>query len=382
MTQKHIVIIIGTRPEAIKLAPVYLAIKSDPYAKVTLVATAQHRQMLDQVLSTFCIKPDIDLDIMQPNQSLSEVSSQVIVGVQKVLAELKPDAVLVQGDTTTCLCSAIAAFYEQIPAGHVEAGLRTYNLKAPWPEEMNRRLVDPICRWCFAPTYRAAENLRAERIPAENIFITGNTVIDALLRARDIVRQHRPKIPELADLLLDEHRLILVTGHRRESFGKYFEEFCQALRQIVQDHHDTVLVYPVHPNPNVQKPVNEILSNRDRIYLISPVEYLQFVYLMDRSYLIITDSGGIQEEAPSLHKPVLVTREVTERPEAVEAGLAKLVGTSKERITTEASRLLTDPEAYTSMSRGRNPYGDGGASEKVVEILTSTIIAKRCQKSS
>lgn len=376
MTQKHIVIITGTRPEAIKLAPVYLVIKSEPHTKVTLVATAQHRQMLDQVLSTFSIKADIDLDIMRPNQSLSEVSSQVIVGVQKVLAELKPDAVLVQGDTTTCLCSAIAAFYEQIPVGHVEAGLRTYNLKAPWPEEMNRRLVDPICRWCFAPTSRAAENLRAERIPSENIFITGNTVIDALLRTRDIVRQHRPKIPELSDLLLDEHRLILVTGHRRESFGKYFEEFCQALRQIVQDHHDTVLVYPVHPNPNVQKPVNEILSNLDRIYLISPVEYLQFVYLMDRSYLIITDSGGIQEEAPSLHKPVLVTREVTERPEAVEAGLAKLVGTSKENITTEASRLLTDTDAYTSMSGGHNPYGDGRASEKIVEILSSTITAK------
>ena len=376
MTQKHIVIITGTRPEAIKLAPVYLAIKSEPHTKVTLVATAQHRQMLDQVLSTFSIKADIDLDIMRPNQSLSEVSSQVIVGVQKVLAELKPDAVLVQGDTTTCLCSAIAAFYEQIPVGHVEAGLRTYNLKAPWPEEMNRRLVDPICRWCFAPTSRAAENLRAERIPTENVFTTGNTVIDALLGARDIVRQQSPKIPELADGLLDEHRLILVTGHRRESFGKSFEEFCQALRQIVQDHKDTVLVYPVHLNPNVQKPVNDILGRQDRIYLISPVEYLQFVYLMGRSYLIITDSGGIQEEAPSLHKPVLVTREVTERPEAVEAGLAKLVGTSKEKITTEASRLLTDTDAYTSMSGGHNPYGDGRASEKIVEILSSTITAK------
>lgn len=376
MTQKHIVIITGTRPEAIKLAPVYLAIKSEPHTKVTLVATAQHRQMLDQVLSTFSIKADIDLDIMRPNQSLSEVSSQVIVGVQKVLAELKPDAVLVQGDTTTCLCSAIAAFYEQIPVGHVEAGLRTYNLKAPWPEEMNRRLADPISRWCFAPTSRAAENLRAERIPTENIFMTGNTVIDALLRARDIVRQQSPKIPELADGLLDEHRLILVTGHRRESFGKSFEEFCQALRQIVQDHKDTVLVYPVHLNPNVQKPVNDILGRQDRIYLISPVEYLQFVYLMGRSYLIITDSGGIQEEAPSLHKPVLVTREVTERPEAVEAGLAKLVGTSKEKITTEASRLLTDTDAYTSMSGGHNPYGDGRASEKIVEILSSTITAK------
>lgn len=376
MTQKNIVIIVGTRPEAIKLAPVYMAIKSNPDAKATLVATAQHRQMLDQVLSTFGIQADIDLDIMRPNQNLSEVSSQVIVGVQKVLSELKPDAVLVQGDTTTCLCSAIAAFYEQIPVGHVEAGLRTYNLQAPWPEEMNRRLVDPISRWCFAPTSGAAENLRAERIPAENVFMTGNTVIDALLRAQDIVRQQSPKIPELAEGLLDEQRLILVTGHRRESFGKSFEEFCHALRQIVQDHQDTVLVYPVHLNPNVQEPVYGILGRVERIHLISPVEYLQFVYLMDRSYLIITDSGGIQEEAPTLHKPVLVTREVTERPEAVEAGLAKLVGTSKERITTEASLLLTNPDAYTSMSHGDNPYGDGRASERIVEILSSTITAK------
>lgn len=376
MRKKHIVIIIGTRPEAIKLAPVYLAIKSEPQLKVTLLATAQHREMLDQVLSTFHIKADIDLDIMRPNQSLSEVSSQVIVGVQKVLGELKPDAVLVQGDTTTCLCSAIAAFYEQIPVGHIEAGLRTYNLKAPWPEEMNRRLVDPICRWCFAPTSRAGDNLRAEQIPAENIFITGNTVIDALLKARDIVCKHKPEIPELADSLLDGYRLILVTGHRRESFGQSFEELCQALRQIVHDHKDTVLVYPVHLNPNVQKPVTKILDNTSRIHLIAPVEYLQFVYLMNRSYLIITDSGGIQEEAPSLHKPVLVTREVTERPEAVEAGLAKLVGTSKEKITREASRLLTDTDAYTSMSQGGNPYGDGKASERILEFLSSTITTK------
>lgn len=373
MTQEHIVIIMGTRPEAIKLAPVYLAIRSNPDAKVTLVATAQHRQMLDQVLSTFGIKADIDLDIMRPNQSLSEVSSRVIVEVQRVLSDLKPNTVLVQGDTTTCLCSAIAAFYEQIPLGHVEAGLRTYNLKAPWPEEMNRRLVDPISRWCFAPTSRAAENLRAERIPTEHVFVTGNTVIDALLRARDIVRRNSPAIPELSESLSDEQRLILVTGHRRESFGKSFEEFCRALRQIVQDYEDTVLVYPVHLNPNVQEPVYGILGKLDRIHLISPVEYLQFVYLMDRSYLIITDSGGIQEEAPSLHKPVLVTREVTERPEAVEAGLAKLVGTSKERITTEASRLLTDTDAYASMSHGYNPYGDGRAAEKIVDILMSTI---------
>lgn len=369
----NIVIIVGTRPEAIKMAPVYLAIRNNPQMKVKLVATAQHRQMLDQVFAVFGIKPDIDLDIMQPNQRLSHVSARVVVEVEKVLSDLKPDAVLVQGDTTTCLFSAIAAFYERIPIGHVEAGLRTYDFNAPWPEEMNRRMVDPISRWCWVPTSGSAENLRNEGISEKNIFITGNTVIDALFIARGLVRQRKPEIRELPDKLLEGHRLILVTGHRRESFGKPFEEFCMALRQLVEDHGDTVLVYPVHLNPNVQKPVKEILGNRDRIHLIDPVEYLPFVYLMDHSYLIITDSGGIQEEAPSLHKPVLVTRAVTERPEAVEAGLAMLVGTSREKIITEASRLLSDSKAYARMSHGSNPYGDGKASERIVDTLTSTL---------
>lgn len=373
MDKKHITIIVGTRPEAIKMAPVYLAMKSHPGIEVTLLATAQHRQMLDQVLDIFDITADIDLDIMQAGQSLSEVSARVITKVQKTLSKLKPDAVLVHGDTTTCLCSAIAAFYEQIPIGHVEAGLRTYDFKAPWPEEMNRRLVDPISRWCLAPTPRAADNLRSERIPEENIFVTGNTVIDALFIAKNINQQRKPIISELPDNLLDGHRLILVTGHRRESFGKPFEEFCMALRQIVEDHSDTILVYPVHLNPNVQKPVKEILGNQDRIHLIQPIEYLSFVYLMDRSYLIITDSGGVQEEAPSLHKPVLVTRTITERPEAVEAGLAKIVGTTQKQIVTEAANLLTDSQAYANMSTGGNPYGDGKAAERIIEVLISTI---------
>lgn len=369
----NVVIIIGTRPEAIKMAPVYLNMKNNPRIQVKLIATAQHREMLDQVLNVFGITPDVDLDIMQPNQRLSQVSARVIVGVEEVLADLKPDAVLVQGDTTTCLFSAIASFYEQIPVGHVEAGLRTYDFNAPWPEEMNRRLVDPISRWCWAPTARAAGNLRAEGIPEDNVFITGNTVIDALLKTRDIIYQHKPKIKGLADELLEGHRLILVTGHRRESFGKPLEEFCMALRQLVEDHSDTVLVYPVHLNPSVQKPVKEILGNQNRICLIDPVEYLPFVYLMDRSYLIITDSGGIQEEAPSLHKPLLVTRAKTERPEAVEAGLAKLVGTSREEIVSEASRLLSDSKAYARMSHGSNPYGDGNASGRIVDIIMSTL---------
>lgn len=373
MKKKHVVFVVGTRPEAIKVAPVYLAMKTNRRIKTTFLATAQHRQMLDQVLNVFDIKCDIDLDLMQPDQSLSQVSASVIESVQKTLSRLKPDIVLVHGDTTTCLCSAIAAFYEQIRVGHIEAGLRTYDFNAPWPEEMNRRLVDPICRWCFAPTARAADNLRAERIPEDNIFITGNTVVDALLIARDLTRKNKPIVPGLGEDILDNHRLVLVTGHRRESFGRPFEEFCMALRQLVKEHPDIVLVYPVHLNPNVQEPVHKILGRQERIYLIEPIEYLPFVYLMDQSCLIITDSGGIQEEAPSLHKPVLVTRAVTERPEAMEAGIAKLVGTSKNKILKEATLLLNDPKIYAKMSQGHNPYGDGHASERIVDILLSTV---------
>ncbi|MEN6665867.1 MAG: UDP-N-acetylglucosamine 2-epimerase (non-hydrolyzing) [Phycisphaerae bacterium] len=365
--------IVGTRPEAIKMAPVYLALRDDPRFEGMLLATAQHRQMLDQVLSVFAIKPDVDLDLMRPNQTLGDITARTIVATQATLAAMKPDAVLVHGDTTTCLASAIAAFYERIPVGHVEAGLRTYNFEAPWPEEMNRRLVDPICRWCFAPTQGAADNLRAERIPAQNITVTGNTVIDALLRTRDTVRSRPPAVPGLAGDALDGRRLILVTGHRRESFGEPFEQFCLALKDIVQAHRDTVVVYPVHLNPNVQRPVRSLLGGQDRIHLIEPIEYLPFVYLMDRCELIITDSGGIQEEAPSLHKPVLVTREVTERPEAMQAGLAMLVGTDRRRIVSEASRLLTDPVAYRRMAAGENPYGDGQAAKRIAHTLYETL---------
>ena len=369
----NIAIIIGTRPEAIKMAPVYLTLKNDKRLKVTMIATAQHRHMLDQVLDMFGIKPDIDLDIMQPNQSLSQVSASVLTGVQKSLALLKPNAVLVHGDTTTCLCSALAAFYEQIPVGHVEAGLRTYNFNAPWPEEMNRRLADPICRWCFAPTQKAADNLRAENIPPNNIFITGNTVIDALFLVKKSISQVKPKIEGITDQMLYGKKMILVTGHRRESFGKPFEEFCLALREIVEQNQDVILVYPVHLNPNVRIPVNNILGNKDRIYLIEPIEYSSFVYLMNRSHIIITDSGGIQEEAPSLKKPVLVTRITTERPEALEKGLAKLVGTNRSKIVKEANILLSSDIEYQKMSSGVNPYGDGKASERIIEILISTL---------
>jgi len=369
MNRPHITIVLGTRPEAIKMAPVYLRLASDPRTRVSLVATAQHREMLDQVLSVFDIRPDIDLDLMRPDQSLAEIASRVITGVQEALDRLKPDAVLVHGDTSTCLFGALAAFYQRVPVGHVEAGLRTYDFSAPWPEEMNRRLTDPICRWCFAPTPQAAANLRAEAVPEAGIFVTGNTVIDALLMAREMALRQNPSIEGLPEGAIDGKRLILVTGHRRESFGKPFEEFCLALRDIARAHADTVLVYPVHLNPNVKRPVHQVLGKEDRVFLIPPVEYLPFVSLMDRSYLIITDSGGVQEEAPSLGKPVLVTRAKTERPEAVHAGLAKLVGTSRERIVAETNLLLADPQAYAQMAHGSNPYGDGRAAERIVHTL-------------
>ncbi len=351
------------------MAPVYLALRQRAGIEVKLIATAQHRQMLDQVLAVFGIQPDVDLNLMRPDQTLSEVAAGVILHVQRALADMKPRAVLVHGDTSTCLFSAIAAFYERIPVGHVEAGLRTYNFDAPWPEEMNRRLTDPISRWCFAPTPRAAESLRAERVPEANIFVTGNTVIDALLLARDRVRRQRPEVPGLSPGVLDGRRLVLVTGHRRESFGQPFEEFCLALSDVARLHRDVVVVYPVHLNPNVQRPVRVILSGQERVHLIEPLEYLPFVYLMDRSHVIITDSGGVQEEAPSLHKPILVTRTVTERPEAMEAGLARLVGTDRAKIVEEMGRLLSDGAAYAEMSRGENPYGDGKAADRIADVL-------------
>lgn len=372
MSRLRVVVVVGTRPEVIKMAPVYLAMKRNPHIEPFLLATAQQRELLDQALAVFEIFPDVDLDLMCPNQQLSTTAARVIVSVQEVLADIHADVVLVHGDTTTCLYSALAAFYERIPVGHVEAGLRTYNFDAPWPEEMNRRLTDPISRWCFAPTTQAADNLRVERIPEENIFVTGNTVIDSLHLALEKTRLNPPRIPGISKEWMDGNRLIVVTGHRRESFGKPFEEFCLALRDVVRAHRDTVLVYPVHLNPNVQRPVNKILSGEKRVRLIPPVDYLPFVHLMDMSYIIITDSGGIQEEAPSLSKPVIVTRETTERPETVEAGLSQLVGVDRKTITREVSRLLSDRRAYEKMTHISNPYGDGRAAERIVNILLST----------
>jgi UDP-N-acetylglucosamine 2-epimerase (non-hydrolysing) len=374
MSRPHVSIVVGTRPEAIKMAPLYLALKTEPSLRVSLLATAQHRQMLDQVLAVFGIRPDIDLDLMCPDQSLTDISARILCGVQAALAELKPQAVMVHGDTSTCLFSAIASFYERIPVGHVEAGIRTGDLNAPWPEEMNRRLVDPLCCWCFAPTTLASDNLRREGVDEAKIFITGNTVIDALLLSRRRAWEQHGNIGGFSECALNSKRMILVTGHRRESFGKPFEQFCLALRDIVRAHEDVVLVYPVHMNPNVKLPVHQILGGDDRVHLIEPVEYLSFLWLMDNSYFIITDSGGIQEEAPTLGKPVLVTRGATERPEAMQAGLAKLVGTSRQTIVAEANKLLTDREAYARMASGDNPYGDGQASLRIVDILRTAMV--------
>jgi len=368
-----VALVVGTRPEAIKMAPVYLALRDDPRLDVVWVSTAQHRQLLDQVLEVFGIEPDVDLGLMRPDQSLGDLTAAVIRGVQGVLSDVGPDAVLVHGDTTTCLGATLAAFYERIPVGHVEAGLRTYRFDAPWPEEMNRRVTDPLCRWCFAPTAGAAANLLSERIADEAIHVTGNTVVDALLMARERVRLEPPQVPGLAPGALDRRRLVLVTGHRRESFGQPLEQLCLGLADLAQAHPDVVLVYPVHLNPHVKGPVEAILGGRDRVHLIGPLQYLPFVHLMDRCELIITDSGGIQEEAPSLGKPVLVTREVTERPEAVAAGCAQLVGTDREVLLAQASRLLDDDAAYEAMAHADNPYGDGRAAGRIRDVLAGAL---------
>lgn len=366
-----ILCVFGTRPEAIKMAPVIKALENAPGIEAAVCVTAQHRDMLDQVLSLFSISPEFDLDIMRANQDLTHITSAVLGGLGDVLDEYQPDRILVHGDTTTTFAAALAAFYRKIPVGHVEAGLRTGNVFAPWPEEMNRRLCDTIADIHFAPTSSAAKNLEAEGYAGDNIVITGNTVIDALLEVTGRLKNDAALKSELAaqfPFLDARRRLILVTGHRRENFGQGFEDICNALADLGQ-RDDVQIVYPVHLNPNVQGPVNRILKGKANIQLIEPLDYLPFVYLMDQSFLVITDSGGIQEEAPSLGKPVLVMREVTERPEAVAAGTVKLVGTDKGMIVSECERLLEDPKAYAVMSRAHNPYGDGKASGRIVDEI-------------
>lgn len=364
--------VFGTRPEAIKMAPLALSLGADSRFEAKVCVTGQHRQMLDQVLELFELTPDFDLDIMKPGQDLTDVTSAILLGMKQVFAEFKPDVVLVHGDTATTFATTVAAYYHQIPVAHVEAGLRTGNIYSPWPEEGNRKLTGALAAIHFAPTETSRRNLLREGI-TKGIEVTGNTVIDALLKVvakldQDIELQER-FLKQFA-FLREDSRLVLVTGHRRESFGGGFERICQALADTAKAFPDVEIVYPVHLNPNVRKPVNRLLAGIDNVHLIEPLDYLPFVYLMNRSYLILTDSGGIQEEAPSLGKPVLVMRDTTERPEAVEAGTVKLVGTQVEALTSNLKKLLTDDEAYREMSFAHNPYGDGLSCTRILETLS------------
>lgn len=373
MTQR-VMIVFGTRPEAIKMAPVALALRADPAFETIVCVTAQHRQMLDQVMQIFQLRADVDLDVMSPGQDLYDITSRILLGMRDVLRQLRPDLVLVHGDTTTCFAATLAAFYQNIPVGHVEAGLRTGNLAAPFPEEANRALVGRLARYHFAPTQQARTNLLAEAVPADHIFVTGNSVIDALLLARaasaDMAGWHGALSEALiAQIQSRSGPLVLITGHRRENFGQGFIDLCTAIRTLAAAHPQWLFIYPVHLNPNVQAPVRALLGDVPNIQLIEPLEYLPFVWLMDHCDLILTDSGGIQEEGPALGKPVLVMRDVTERPEAVAAGTVKLVGTSIERITATVEAVLTDRSLYQSMSTASNPYGDGHAAQRIVRIL-------------
>lgn len=360
--------VFGTRPEAIKMAPVVLELQKYPERICTCVCvTAQHREMLDQVLEWFQIAPDYDLDLMRPDQGLADFASRALASVSKLLQEVRPDVVLVQGDTTTVMMTALAAFYQRIPVGHVEAGLRTRNRYDPFPEEINRRMAGVLATWHFAPTERAAAALRAEQVAEGTIFVTGNTVVDAL-----IMTVRRPVDLKL-NFDLNGRRLIVVTAHRRESFGAPFESLCWALRDLAERNPDVEVVYPVHLNPKVREPVERILTGQPRIHLLEPLRYEQFAHLMAKAYLILTDSGGIQEEAPVLGKPTLVIRETTERPEAVEAGTARLVGTNRQRIVTEAERLLYDKELYSTMAQAVSPFGDGRAAQRIVDSLLARL---------
>jgi UDP-N-acetylglucosamine 2-epimerase (non-hydrolysing) len=366
--------VFGTRPEAIKMAPVVRALEEADDFDSRVCVTAQHRDMLDQVLDIFQITPHHDLDLMQPGQTLPELTARVLTHLRPVLEEERPDVVLVHGDTTTSFAAALSSFYAQIPVGHVEAGLRTGDLSSPFPEEANRVLADRLTTYHFAPTPRAQQRLIEERLPPERIYVTGNTVIDALLWVRDNLpdlptAEERAAYGPVAELLDSDARIVLVTGHRRESFGQGFEDICAGLREIAERHPQAHIVYPVHLNPRVQEPVHRILSGLTNVHLIGPLGYQPFVRLMDRCHLILTDSGGIQEEAPSLGKPVLVMREVTERPEGVESGTVRLVGTSRARIVEETDRLLTDASAYEEMHRAHNPYGDGRAASRILDAL-------------
>lgn len=369
---KKVLLVFGTRPEAIKMAPLVKALQADEAFDVRVCVTAQHRQMLDQVLELFEITPDFDLHLMKPGQDLTDITIGVLAGLKKVLVEWLPDVILVHGDTSTTFAAALAAFYKKIPVAHVEAGLRTGDIQSPWPEEANRQLASILTQWHFAPTTTARDNLLREGVNSSQVYVTGNTVIDALLQVREKIETDQAlqrKFSEQFSFLDTEKPLLLVTGHRRENFGDGFERICHALARIAQENPQIEILYPVHLNPHVQEPVKRLLSNIDNIYLIEPQDYLPFVYLMNRCKLILTDSGGVQEEAPSLGKPVLVMRDTTERPEAVTAGTVRLTGTSIEKIVYQVTLLLNDQTAYDAMAFSHNPYGDGAACARIVDIL-------------
>ncbi|MDC3814470.1 UDP-N-acetylglucosamine 2-epimerase (non-hydrolyzing) [Pseudomonas aeruginosa] len=370
--RKKTLCVFGTRPEAIKMAPVTLALAGDDRFEARVCVTGQHREMLDQVLNLFKIVPDFDLNIMRTGQDLTDITVAILQGMKEVFAQFKPDIILVHGDTATTLAASLAAYYHQIPVAHVEAGLRTGNMYSPWPEEGNRKLTGALACLHFAPTETSKDNLLREGIAAEQIVVTGNTVIDALLSVvqrlrHDVVLARQAAAP--TEFLDSSRKFVLVTGHRRESFGGGFERICRALAEVARNHPEIDIVYPVHLNPNVREPVNRLLSGVENIHLIEPLDYLPFIHLMSRAHIILTDSGGIQEEAPSLGKPVLVMRETTERPEAVAAGTVKLVGTEVKNIVNELERLLTDESAYLQMSFAHNPYGDGEACQRIVQAL-------------
>ncbi len=370
---KKVLVCFGTRPEAIKLAPLVKEFSKRPSFSTRVCVTAQHREMLDQVLELFEIRPDHDLNLMRPNQTLEELTRAILRSVTEVLLAEKPELVVVQGDTTTAFAVGLAAFYQAIEVVHVEAGLRTKDKYAPFPEEMNRKMVSCLADWHFAPTTRAREALLREDYPEERVFAVGNTVIDALIEVVEKTRQRDAEIRSSLPMIDGDRRLLLITGHRRENFGEGFESICGAIRRIAQNNPDMDIVYPVHLNPNVQKPVKSILGGLGNVHLLAPQDYLRFVWLLDRSAIVLTDSGGVQEEAPSLGKPVLVMREVTERPEAVEAGVAKLVGTDPELIVSSVQTLIDDPTQYDKMSRAQNPYGDGTSSVKIADVLEAQL---------
>jgi UDP-N-acetylglucosamine 2-epimerase (non-hydrolysing) len=374
MTKKRILSVFGTRPEAIKMAPLVHVLSADERFDAKVCVTAQHREMLDQVLELFEITPDYDLNLMKAGQTLNEVTARILLELKPVLQEFKPDVVLVHGDTATTFAASLAAYYEQIAVGHVEAGLRTGNVYSPWPEEGNRKLTGSLTKYHFAPTETSQQNLLDENYAQENIVVTGNTVIDALLMVKDKIDHDVDLNATLAasfPMLNDNKKLILVTGHRRESFGGGFERICEALAITAERYPNAQILYPMHLNPNVREPVNRILKGIDNIYLIEPQQYLPFIYLMTRAHIILTDSGGIQEEAPSLGKPVLVMRDTTERPEAVDAGTVKLVGTSVEVMTSAINELMDNKKAYKEMSFAHNPYGDGKACQRILDVLAN-----------